>query len=51
MERLINNIFIAVFAVIGLTALVGAVGFGAYHQFVIAAMCAILIKALRHENG
>lgn len=51
MERLVNKIFIAAFAILGTVAFIGAVGFGAYHHYATAAICAILVKVLKHENS
>lgn len=47
--KTINNIFMYIFAGIGLMALI-AVCTGAYHQAIIAAMCFFMTLVIKAEN-
>ena len=48
--KLQNYIWAGIFGSLGLGALVGALFFGATHQFVMAAACAVMVWALLAET-
>lgn len=49
-DTLGNFIWLCVFALLGLSALVGAVVWGAWHQLFLAAMCLVFCLVLYFDN-
>jgi hypothetical protein len=50
-ETLGNLIWVAIWAILGLSALIGAIFFGAYWHFFTAGMCFVMAIVLYNDNA